>query len=374
MVRIPVRCACGKRFTVSLRHRGRTIRCKACGRETRVPLLPRPSLRVWAWAYLAGAGLAAAMLWGLGDVWWPATILLFTGRWVLLLPLAVLVPVVLMRAPRLLAPLAIGAVVVVGPVMGFRAGLGRLTGAPQGTPIRVVSFNLSGGDAIAFVFDEILDEWQADVVALQECGSAIGAATRRLEGWFVHRVRGLCFLSRFPIVDTAVMDRQAFASSEAAGPGSIGGAADVARYRLATPAGPLSVTNLHLETPRKGLQGVLDGALNVTKLGDNTMLRRIEAEHASRWVNDGGVPLVAAGDFNTPVESRIYRDNWGSFVNAFSRVGRGLGATRLNGWIRVRIDHVLTRGNIRPVRVSLGRSLESDHLPVIADLVIAGER
>jgi endonuclease/exonuclease/phosphatase family metal-dependent hydrolase len=374
MMGIHVRCACGKRLTVALRHRGQIIRCKSCGRETRVPRLPLPSLRVWAWAYPVGAALAAAILWGLGDAWWPATVLLFSGRWVLLLPLALLVPLVLLRAPRLLVPLVIGATIVVGPVMGFRTGLGAPGQALQGTPLRIVSFNLNGGDAIAFVLNEVLDEWEADVVALQECGNAIGDATRRLDGWFVHRVRRLCFLSRFPIVDTAVMDRRGFAISEAAGSAGIGGAADVARYRLATPAGPLSVTNLHLETPRKGLEGALQGELNTTKLSDNTTLRRFEAEHASRWVNDGGVPLVVAGDFNTPVESRIYAANWGSFVNAFSRVGRGFGATRLNGWIRVRIDHVLTRGNISPVRVSLGRPLESDHLPVIADLVITSER
>ena len=339
-----------------------------------MPLLPRPSLRALSWAYLVGAALAAGMLWGLGDAWWPATVLLFIGRWVLLLPLVLLVPVVVMRAPRLLVPLAMGALVVVGPVMGFRTGMGAPAQPPAGTPLRIVSFNLNGGDAIAFVLDQILDEWEADVVALQECGSAMHAATRRLEGWFVHGVRRLCFLSRYPIVDTAVMDRRAFAISEAAGPAGIGGAADVARYRITTPAAPLNVTNLHLETPRKGLQGALEGTLNVTKLSENTLLRRFEAEHASRWVNDGGVPLVVAGDFNTPVESRIFRANWGSFVNAFSQVGRGFGATRLNGWIRVRIDHVLTLGNVSPVRVSLGRPLESDHLPVIADLVITGER
>jgi vancomycin resistance protein VanJ len=77
-----------------------------------------------------------------------------------------------------------------------------------------------------------------------------------------------------------------------------------------------------------------------------------------------------AGDFNTPVESRIFQEHWGDFADAFSRVGIGLGTTKYNGWIRIRIDHVLTNDAWRPVRVRLWEDVGSDHRPLIADLVL----
>ena len=85
---------------------------------------------VLAWGYLAAALAVAALLWGLGDRAMLGTVLLFMGRWVFLLPLVVLVPVVAWLRIRMLLPLAAGALVVIGPVMGFRTGWRRLLPAP----------------------------------------------------------------------------------------------------------------------------------------------------------------------------------------------------------------------------------------------------
>jgi endonuclease/exonuclease/phosphatase (EEP) superfamily protein YafD len=79
-----------------------------------------------------------------------------------------------------------------------------------------------------------------------------------------------------------------------------------------------------------------------------------------------------AGDFNTPVESRIFQDRWSGLDDAFSRVGAGFGATKYNGWIRVRIDHVLTDSSWRAVGVSCWENVGSDHRPLVADLVLVG--
>lgn len=388
MRELRVRCACGKVLSVAAEHRGRSIKCKHCGRVLQVPDAPGFAQRVavvrgWlgtpravrvvsalAWAYAGGALLAAILLWTLGDVSWIGTIVLFIGRWILLTPLLLLVPAAWIAHRRSLAVLAGATIVIAGPVMGGRVGWRALGSAPEGVPLRVVTYNANIGAAVALEFHQLLDDWRADVVAIQECGELLREAVRTATGWYSHQVRDLCFLSRYPILDSAVMDRSAFARVHEADYEGIGGAADVVRYRVETPAGDVSVTNLHLETPRKGLEGVLGGALNFGRLRDNTTLRRLEALHARRWVEAGGHPLVVLGDFNTPVESTIYREHWGTLTNAFSHVGTGFGFTRLNGWIRVRIDHVLAGPGVVPVRVTLGRGTASDHLPVIADLVI----
>jgi endonuclease/exonuclease/phosphatase (EEP) superfamily protein YafD len=157
------------------------------------------------------------------------------------------------------------------------------------------------------------------------------------------------------------------------GPAPIGGSGDVVRYLIATPSGDVQVTNLHLETPRKGFEGL--DVFDIDQLRDNTELRDIESDLARRWVDQGvakrPVPVVVAGDFNTPVESRIFQAHWSDGLqDAFSRVGRGLGMTKYNGWIRVRIDHVLAGPRWYLRRTEIGYDLGSDHRPLIVDLVL----
>jgi endonuclease/exonuclease/phosphatase (EEP) superfamily protein YafD len=324
-----------------------------------------------SWAYLTivtGLGIA---LWSLSDEWWPATILLFLARWILLLPLLVLLPAAVAVHRAALAPLAVAALLVVWPVMGFRSGWRRLLPHPAGTHVRVVSFNADGGDRIAPNLRLLLAQWEPDVVALQECGRDLAEAMRQLRDWNQHRVRQLCFLSRYPILDAKVMDRTVLdivSKDEVAG---IGGAGDVARYTVQTPVGAVSITNLHLETPRKGLDELVTGNGGLRRLRQNTELRRIESKLARQFVDSGHGPTLVAGDFNTPVESRIFGRSWRDLTDAFSRVGFGFGMTKANGWIRVRIDHVLSGPGWTADAVTVGRDVGSDHRPLIVDLTLA---
>ena len=374
-----VRCACGKSITVAAEHRGKLIKCKQCGRELRVGSGPRLSRPLDAWlarssfGYLAAVCLLALLLWGLGDDWWPATVLLFTGRWVFLLPLAVLLPAALVYRRVLLAPLALAALICVGPVMGARTGWRRALAHAEGTHVRVLTFNTDGGDAVAPLLPVLLEGSQPDFVALQECGPLLADEVTHLSGWFHHHVRQLCFLSRYPLLDSLVMDRKVLEQVKQSDEG-IGGSGDVVRYAIRMPQGTVSFTNLHLETPRKGLEGARSGSLSPARLRENTELRRIESDLAVRWVRAGTGPAIVAGDFNTPVESRIFQRSWGDFTDAFSRAGFGFGMTKLNGWIRVRIDHVLTGPGWYADHAELGPNLGSDHLPLIVDLTLAPPR
>ncbi|MBT1070883.1 endonuclease/exonuclease/phosphatase family protein [Pelotalea chapellei] len=83
-------------------------------------------------------------------------------------------------------------------------------------------------------------------------------------------------------------------------------------------------------------------------------------------------PIVVAGDFNTPVESVIYRTVWGDLANAFDKVGRGYGITQrvsVKGFsFGARIDHVLAGKGLVPKVCEVGPDIGSDHLPVIADI------
>jgi vancomycin resistance protein VanJ len=331
------------------------------------------TLTLLTWGYLASVCSIAVVMWTLADRWWFATILLFSGRWIFLVPLALLLPAAILVRRRLVWALVLAGLVVAGPVMGAHVGWRTLLPTPTGLPFRVVSFNADGGRGLAVELPIVLAAWEPDVVALQECGPDLALAVRAVAGWHHHIANELCFLSRYPIRDSSVMDRTALEALRNSAAGGIGGSGDVVRYLIATPSGDVQVTNLHLETPRKGIEGL--DAFDIERLRENTRLRDIESDLARRWVDQGvakrPVPVLVAGDFNTPVESRIFQAHWSEALqDAFSRVGRGLGMTKYNGWIRVRIDHVLAGPQWYVRRTGIGDDLESDHRPLIVDLVL----
>jgi endonuclease/exonuclease/phosphatase family metal-dependent hydrolase len=311
-------------------------------------------------------------MWTLGDRVLLGTVLLFIGRWVFLLPLTVLVPAALYCRRILLVPLLVAGLVVLGPIMGGRTGWRRLIPAPAGMPMRVVSFNTDGADFVAMLLPDLLVNWNPDIVAFQECSPRLAEAVRTSPGWNHHVSQDLCLLSRYPIRSAEVMDRSNLESVRQSKTSEIGGAGFVVRFLIETPRGLIRVGSLHLETPRKGLEGlVVDGDFRRLRL--NTEIRDLESRLARRWVNEGTVPLIVLGDFNTPEESRIFQTHWGDLTDAFSTAGRGLGMTKYNGWVRARIDHVLTSEEWHVNRATVGPDAHSDHRPLIADLTLVAK-
>jgi len=236
--------------------------------------------------------------------------------------------------------------------------------------LRVMSFNVAGGRQFAQLLGPLLDEWQADIVAFQECGGDLVDAVRRLPRWYHHDDNQLCLVSRYPILEGKPLQRRNLDVVEESG---LGGSSRVVRYAIDAPWRTIFVSNLHLETPRKGLEGMDQADLG--RLAANAQLREVESRLARAWVARAQGPAIVMGDFNMPVESPLYRESWSGYENAFSAVGRGFGMTRDNGWIKVRIDHVLAdRAWWRAERAYVGTDMGSDHRPVFAELRFVGQR
>ena len=105
---------------------------------------------------------------------------------------------------------------------------------------------------------------------------------------------------------------------------------------------------------------------------DSMYRRESESRRVADFIDTLPESIVVAGDFNMPVESYFFRNDWGSFRDAFETVGFGIGNTcfvqRVGSGFGARIDHVLTRGNWHALRCRVGPDVGSDHLPVIADV------
>ena len=191
--------------------------------------------------------------------------------------------------------------------------------------------------------------WEADILLFQECRGALRSEIEGMAGspegatdaslrpsWAVDTRATLCVLSRFPIEEVEEMERTALRAA--------GGSGLVVTYRVQVGDGSIHVINIHLETPRDGFELLRSGQIRraIPMMREKSHLRTIELAQARRWVDRASeIPHIVGGDFNTPPESQAYRRAWADWTNAFSHVGRGYGGTRLNGWIRPRIDHIL---------------------------------
>jgi len=371
----PVRLAGGRRFWLA-------ARCPVC----RAPVDPRRTGRLLGWLKSLGRPASAwwlhrvvwwgslvtfvtavasvGLLWGLSDIWWPATILLFGPRWILLLPVALMILLAFLWDRALIPSLLLTALIVLGPVIGLRTGWRSFFTGRQDGDLRVVSFNAGGGVDLTRTSMAMLMEWRADLAAFQECAGELSVSLREALDWHVDIRSGVCFASRFPITEVTEMEREALESA--------GGSGVAVTYTLDVNGSPLHVTNVHLETPRAGFELLRAGHLleGIPRIAEKSFLRGIELRRARVWADGFDGPHIVLGDFNTPPESRPYRQVWGGWQNAFSLFGRGLGGTRRNGWIRVRIDHILANGDLKVTGAWLGEDLASDHLPIVASLRI----
>lgn len=304
-------------------------------------------LLVWAW-----------MLWD-GDRGALATLLLFGPRWLCGLPLVPLVVAALVYRRVLLLPLALIFAAIVWLVMGCELHVPALASARP--TLRVLTCNVDERRFSIQALAELIETEQPDVVAIQEVRQETPFVWPA--GWQVLEQDQFILACRWPIADRGRGRRL--------DPPDIG----VIRYVAQSPAGPLQFFNLHLSTPRPGLEAMLHGGLfrqgGAAALAEVLKLREVESEALSNWIAQFPGPKIIMGDFNMPTESTIFRRFWSRWTDAFSTVGWGFGFTKITGdgafSYGTRIDHVLASPEWRCLRCWVGPSIGSDHLPLLAE-------
>ncbi len=294
------------------------------------------------------------------DPW--ATVFLFGPRWLCMLPLAVLAPLAAVWQRRLWWVLLIALAIALVPVIGLRLNPPR-SSAPY--TLRVITCNVGQRMYRVGALAELIQSFDPDVIALQECKQPPPSFIWP-EGWYVHHVDELLVASRHPIEKSDLIMRPTIHNKPAA-----------ARFRVELPAGELQLFNLHLMTPRPGLEAVLDRRRGIVLEGMPALeailrVRDEESQHISRWVLDHPGPKIVVGDFNMPADSVLFQRDWGSLTNAFTTAGLGFGFTKFTntfGWqYGARIDHVLYSPPWHSVRAWVGPDIGSDHRPLIVDL------
>ncbi len=318
------------------------------------------------WGYLILLLLVASAIYLAGDVVWWGTLLMFGPKWIwgVPIPLLFLLACCMSCGRRwcLLASVGLFGYFV----MGFNLPLAVFLRSELPTT-RFMTLNMEGDHTDRQKLQQLLDQFQPDVVLLQECPTDVG--TYFPPDWNTNQDGELAIASRYPLDALSSVNR----ILNHRYPRAVG---IVNRVHL--PSGTFPIASVHLLSPSDGLNRILSRK-TILDLKYRTLIdqeigwRRAEAEHVSNSLRNISDSLVIAGDFNMPVESTIYRNTWGGYFNAFSRAGFGCGATAFQErgglWNSARIDHVLHAEGWQSRSCWVGADVGSDHLPLFADLV-----
>lgn len=328
----------------------------------------RKILPALTWLYFGAICVTTGLIYTMGDYWWPATLLLFGPRWLLGLPLILLIPLALFLNWKHLLPLGLALVVVAGPLLGYNIPSGSAE-ASSGNVIRVLSCNTMLGRVDTDALAQIIRDYSVDVVALQEV--TIPIELNLPSGWKRHQKGELVTYSRYPLTpNETLLDNQSKEQWKRL---------PVQVSTLETPYGNVTFNNVHLPSPRYGLLEAVTPTTGIDPENSDLLVKQTSGRlEASKMVlatiNSSSLPIIVAGDLNLPRESPVYRSLWKNFDSAFEKNRFGYGWTFYNSYrgvpIPLGLDHILTRAGAIPLTFFVCPEIRSDHRPIIADVEI----
>ena len=184
----------------------------------------------------------------MGERSWVTEVALYLPRVGFALPLPFLtLALLLARAHRWLTTQAVALALVLFPLMGLHLSGGR-SPTPGAERLRVLTFNINEGRA--GIADIIARARAAspDLILFQEAGHVESEPMKAaLAGYFFDHTDQFVLASRFPI------EERFFPPPLPVSAGGRPRTRRFVRYRIATPAGPIHVYNVHPISPREGL-------------------------------------------------------------------------------------------------------------------------
>ncbi|MBS0418861.1 MAG: endonuclease/exonuclease/phosphatase family protein [Proteobacteria bacterium] len=308
-----------------------------------------------------------------GERWWGTTIALYLPRFPFAAPLLPLIAAIVWIGPRRLLWAQLVAFGLLLFLTGFRVAW-PTPPTPGAQHLRIVSCNINAGALSVKRIMKPLLARDPDIIVLQEVSGDSYAALRKLvPGYTVQETGQFWLASRFPVAAVSAP------RTEINGLPSM----PFVQYRIMTPAGPITLFNVHPLSPRDGLESVRgDGIRHQFLRGDlfNTRAREVVAQNTAfrlaqlrayaERAHQATGPVIIAGDTNLPELSWAFERWLGDFSDGFAQAGSGFGysyPSPRDPWMR--IDRIMADG--RYVRF---RSFEvlnhyiSDHYAITSEL------
>jgi vancomycin resistance protein VanJ len=249
-------------------------------------------------------------------------------------------------------------------------GPGLATSHPASARVRVLTWNTHYTSDHDDAFQHTLAAVQPDLVALQEVSYFLRTKlARTLITQYPYQVvdnlsstEALVVLSRYPVLHSDFDDgyRRGCRCQQ---------------VMLDLAGQPISLINTHMPSPRISIN--LYGRLpRIYRFDNQFQINTVEALLTRMVQTDE--PLLLAGDLNLTEQQQTFQRLRTQVDDAFETAGWGMGFTFPQGrrlWRValppfVRIDHILYTQQWQAVMAQAGPPLDSDHLYVVADLVL----
>lgn len=252
--------------------------------------------------------------------------------------------------------IAASALIAIANATLFAQGLpGAADSAPQGTPrfLRLVTFNVWKRNTRLDDEVALLDATDADLVVLQEVTAKLRGRLRKLTKprypYLIGDI-GIVILSKIPVLASGQVDG-ANADGLARKPVLLWTRFDVEGFAF-------ELIGVHPAFPFRPRDQVAD------------------TDALIQFVRSREGPLLVAGDFNlTPWSWGLRRFTRETGLKRFNTLRPTWPVRRLIRLVPlVPIDHVFASCAFKRLRVKIGSSAGSDHLPVVADIALAAHR
>lgn len=296
--------------------------------------------------------------------WWPfhqwliipKYILLFGPRWWLLV---VILPTFflwrhLSKKRRLLLP-----VLLIGVINYLDFQLPSLTHYFQPShddnTIKIIQANI-GGNASIYEIQLLVKDEKPDILLLQE------AKNINFTDWISPEYRtsckgGLCIVSKLDFEEIGELNRKLI--------DRWGNFALL--YKIKIGQSEFSLANVHFETPRTIIIGLIHRVWNQSSANKLDSDRQYEALLISAW-QQAQKNTIIVGDFNMLEDENIYQKYFSEMNNALGDASIGLSYTKKTSWHGVRIDHLLFTNNFTLKGIRINDSITGDHKPVVTTL------
>ncbi len=163
---------------------------------------------ILAIVYLLLLIIGAAVIHSSLNSQWLVTLFLFSPRWVVALPLLLLVPFTLLLRWRLTPIYLIHAFIIVIPILGFQLPRRSPDPADETRTLRVLTCNVGGGTLDDRQLIRLIHDNRIDVLMLQECPQVVSEPLFQKLGWHRRQVHHIVIGSPLELSAPRVLGRQ----------------------------------------------------------------------------------------------------------------------------------------------------------------------
>ena len=271
---------------------------------------------------------------------------------------------------------------VFGPVMGFCWPVHAARESAGGSvPLRVMTWNVKYGSQDKFSVLEIIHEIDLNnpaIIFLQDAGGVLnGPLGDYFKTWHVRSFGQYIVASKHPLGEMQVRYISFMNEQHTC-----------IRTQVELGGESVALYNVHFATPRFGLNAMREVKRKpwylpdaIRQLENSVNARHIQVRALQEYVIQEKMPVIVAGDLNSPDDSLVCRTlRVTGLHDAFAEGGKGYGYTYGHSLLHkriptfnvswMRIDHIMMSKQFQARSCRVGTGSASAHRPVVADLVI----